>query len=80
MRQTEQLVKGKGTTTKKLPPQKNADTRALEHDLGNLLGLRVDIRGKGAKGSITFHYESLEQLDDLLHRLNANHAGDKIPD
>lgn len=70
VRQTERLVKGKSTAKKKAPPAKDADTRALEHDLGNLLGLRVDIQSRGQKGSIAFHYESLEQLDDLLHRLS----------
>ncbi len=51
-------------------PDKDADTLALERDLSNLLGLRVAIQFHGSGGSITIHYKTLEQLDDVLHRLN----------
>lgn len=48
---------------------KDADTRALERDLSLLLGLKVAIELKGESGDISIHFETLEQLDDVLHRL-----------
>lgn len=49
---------------------KDADTRALESDLANALGLGVEIRHDGEKGgAVTIRYRSLEQLDDLCQRL-----------
>lgn len=49
---------------------KDTDTLALERDLTALLGLKVSIRFQGSGGSLTIHYRTLEQLDDVLHRLN----------
>ena len=71
VRQTERLVK-KEQRQKEAPPkpdQKDVDTLALERDLANLLGLKVGIKFKGGGGSLTVHYDSLEQLDDILLRL-----------
>jgi len=51
---------------------KDADTRALERDLSTLLGLKVTISLKGESGDIAIHFETLEQLDDVLHRLKRN--------
>jgi ParB family chromosome partitioning protein len=48
----------------------DADTLALERDLSLVLGLRVTIRHEAKGGNLTLHYSSLEQLDDLLQRLN----------
>lgn len=49
---------------------KDSDTIALERDLTALLGLKVSIKFDGDGGSLTIHYKTLEQLDDVLHRLN----------
>lgn len=49
---------------------KDSDTIALERDLTALLGLKVSIKFFGSGGSLTIHYKTLEQLDDVLHRLN----------
>lgn len=49
---------------------KDTDTLALERDLTALLGLKVSINFQGNGGSLTIHYKTLEQLDDVLHRLN----------
>ncbi|WP_193366790.1 ParB/RepB/Spo0J family partition protein [Pelagibius marinus] len=49
---------------------KDTDTLALERDLTALLGLKVSINFQGNGGSLTIHYRTLEQLDDVLHRLN----------
>ncbi|WP_281299926.1 MULTISPECIES: ParB/RepB/Spo0J family partition protein [unclassified Iodidimonas] len=51
-------------------PRKDADTRALEQDLSQSLGLVVSIDHKGdAGGQVTIRYASLEQLDDLCQAL-----------
>ncbi|MCZ6741332.1 MAG: ParB/RepB/Spo0J family partition protein, partial [Alphaproteobacteria bacterium] len=48
---------------------KDADTLALESDLSARLGLKVTISLKGEAGDITIHFQDLEQLDDVAHRL-----------
>ncbi len=52
-------------------PEKDPDTKALEHSLTNMLGLKVDIADRGdAGGHVTIAYRTLEQLDDLIRRLS----------
>jgi ParB family chromosome partitioning protein len=51
--------------------QKDADTRALEADLAERLGLEVEITHRGEAGVIHVHYSTLEQLDDLCRRLSS---------
>ena len=51
-------------------PAKDPDTIALERDLTALLGLKVTIEFEGKGGSLTIQYDTLEQLDDVLKRLN----------
>ena len=46
-----------------------ADVAALEQDLSDALGLRVDLVDRGGKGELTLRYATLEQLDDLCRRL-----------
>ncbi len=78
VRQAERLVRKK-QRQEKTPPQaekKDVDTVALERDLSNLLGLKVAVKFKGGGGSLTVHYGSLEQLDDILRRLS--HGGEAI--
>ncbi len=58
---------------------KDADTLALERDLSGLLGLKVNIRFHGKGGSLTINYKTLEQLDDVLHRLSQGTAGREAP-
>jgi ParB family transcriptional regulator, chromosome partitioning protein len=49
---------------------KDADTVALERQLSEALGLKVEIVNKGrAGGSLTVRYKTLEQLDDVCNRL-----------
>lgn len=71
VRQTEALVKaGKSDgKTKPKPPAKSSDTLALERDLTNQLGLKVEVRDKNGKGQLVINYENLEQLDGVLARL-----------
>jgi ParB family chromosome partitioning protein len=46
-----------------------ADVAALQQDLADALGLKVQLADKGGKGELTIRYGSLEQLDDLCRRL-----------
>lgn len=73
VRQTERLATEKGGVKQRKPraqKDKDADTLALERDLSNLLGLKVAIEFQGRGGQVVIHYETLEQLDDILYRLN----------
>lgn len=56
-------------------PAKDADTLALERELSAILGLEVAITMHGSKedderGTLTINYDTLDQLDDVLRRLN----------
>ncbi|MGV9006902.1 MAG: ParB/RepB/Spo0J family partition protein [Brevundimonas sp.] len=51
------------------PSGGNADVAALEQDLADALGLKVQLVDRGGKGELTIRYASLEQLDDLCRRL-----------
>jgi ParB family chromosome partitioning protein len=75
VRETEQLAQTARPQGKRpaasTAPQKDADTRKLERDLTAILGLKVTISLTGAgAGALTIHYSTLDQLDDVLHRLN----------
>ena len=81
VRETEALVKiaspsKSGAAAKKAGKSKasggakDADTRALERDLGAILGLDVSIaHSKKGAGEITVKYLTLDQLDDICRRL-----------
>jgi ParB family chromosome partitioning protein len=47
----------------------SADVAALEQDLADALGLKVQLADRGGKGELTVSYGTLEQLDDLCRRL-----------
>ena len=47
----------------------SADVAALEQDLADALGLKVQLADRGGKGELTIRYGTLEQLDDLCRRL-----------
>ena len=71
VRQIEQMVKKSSTKPAKKVASAVRDPNilALESDLSQLLGLKVSIKTKGESGKIDITYETLEQLDDVLHRL-----------
>lgn len=72
VRQVEALVQDRVPSPAKSrrPAAKNADTRAAEAELKEALGLDVDIRsGRGERGELRIRYTSLDQLEDLRHRL-----------
>jgi len=72
VRRTEALAAERGTAKhgRKPAAPKDADTRALERDLGRTLGLEVEIAHGAAGGRLTIRYRSLEQLDEVVRRLN----------
>ena len=47
----------------------SADVVALQQDLADALGLKVELNDRSGKGELTIRYGSLEQLDDLCRRL-----------
>ena len=49
--------------------RKSADTMALERDLAERLGLKVEIADRDGRGEVRIRYASLEQLDDICRRL-----------
>jgi ParB family transcriptional regulator, chromosome partitioning protein len=48
----------------------DADLEALERQLSDLLGVRVDVAHKGQGGAVTVHYSNLDQLDMICQRLS----------
>jgi len=82
VRETEKLAKTavgnifneSGTTTKpRRPPEKDADTMALEGDLAANLGMKVTINHASGQenGQITISYDTLDQLDKLCGLLSS---------
>jgi len=54
------------------PPRrtgKDADTVALEKRVSDALGLQVSVDHRGSWGILHIHYRDLDQLDDVLRRL-----------
>ena len=51
------------------PIHKDADTVALEKRLADALGLQVTIDHKGEGGALHIHYRDLDQLDEVVRRL-----------
>lgn len=78
VRQAEALARGaelppKATAKPRRPAYedgKDADTRALEQDLSDALGLAVEITNRGEGGEVRISYSSFEQLDELCRRLS----------
>ena len=70
VRDVEKLTqKAESRAKPKIDDEKDADTRALEKDLSDALGLLVSIAAHGEAGELRIRYKSLEQLDDLVRRL-----------
>ena len=45
------------------------DLAALERQLGDMLGVKVQVTHKDQGGTVSLHYSSLEQLDMICQRL-----------
>ena len=48
----------------------DADIVALQRQLGDMLGLSVEILHEGEGGTVTLRYSSLDQLDMVCQRLS----------
>ncbi len=59
---------GKSSSKKGAP--KDVDTLALENEITKALGMRVVIDVKGQGGQLHVEFKSLDQLDEITHRLS----------
>jgi ParB family chromosome partitioning protein len=48
----------------------DADLEALERQLSDILGVKVQVTHQGQGGAVTLHYSSLDQLDMICQRLS----------
>ena len=71
VRQTEDLARDKNASSKsKTIKEKDADTRALEKQLSEVVGLAVSIKHKDKLGGqVIITYKTLDQLDDVIRKL-----------
>lgn len=53
-------------------PGVHPDATILEHALSTRLGLKVRVRSQGTSGSIIIKYNTLEQLDEIVNRINSH--------
>ncbi len=71
VRQVEALVQEDSTKpSRRKVSQKDADTRAVETELHDALGLKVEIKsGGGEKGELRIRYSNFDQFEDIRQRL-----------
>ena len=74
VRETERLAQQPDATPRPKPERrtiaKNADHIALEKELSDVLGMKVEIKDAGeGRGEVTVLYRSLEQLDYLIGKI-----------
>ena len=77
VRQTEALAHEEGVPERK--PQKtrgaatakDSDTVALEKRVSDVLGLKVSVDHRDPGGTVQIKYKDLDQLDEILRRLEA---------
>ena len=74
VRQAEAVVQERATqagktSTRRPRGEKDADTLALEKRLSDALGLAVTIAHRGKGGEMKIRYKTVEQLDDVIRRL-----------
>lgn len=53
------------------PAPKDADTIALEKRVSDVLGMKVNVSHRDPGGTVMIHYRDLDQLDEILRRLDA---------
>lgn len=74
VRQTEALAAGRNAPAVSADARpskaKDPETAALERDLTERLGLKVEISFDGKGGSVRIHYRSLDQLDGVIALLS----------
>jgi len=53
--------------------EKDADTRALEKQMSEAMGLGVEIKHRDkAGGQVVINYKTLDQLDDVIRKLGGS--------
>jgi ParB family chromosome partitioning protein len=71
VREAERLAARMAKPMEKSNPRKDRDVARLEEELTERLGVIVKIgANKSGAGRVTINFESLEQLDELLRRIN----------
>jgi ParB family chromosome partitioning protein len=70
VRDAEKKARAANAAPAKKPRAKDADTKALELSLSNSLGMSVQIEHQGKGGAVKILYRDLEQLDEIIRRLN----------
>ena len=76
VRDTERLAKrakAGAKSTAKARGGRDPDLEALERQLGDILGLKVQIAHGARGGTVTLGYSSLDQLDLICQRLSGEH-------
>ena len=69
-RRAQQAGKSKPITKTPVPAQSNADIVALEREIGEYLGAKVQVNhGKKGSGKLVIHYHGLDTLDGILEKL-----------
>jgi len=73
VRQAEDLARSAANSSKPAIAQKDADTKALEKQLSEMLGLNVTIKHKDKiGGQVVIAYKTLDQLDEVMKKLGVN--------
>jgi ParB family chromosome partitioning protein len=74
VRQTEalaaQAVTAETGVASRARQQQSPEIAALEHELAERLGLKVDISFSGTGGTLRIHYRNLDQLDGVIALIN----------
>ncbi len=74
VRQSESFVKIFKNKKPKFIPSKDANIRDLEKDISEKIGLNVVIKNnKRNKGSITFSYKEIDQLNKIIEIIKSNY-------
>ena len=74
VRQTENLVRAYKIPTKKIMKNKDPNISMLEQNLMDEIGINVEIKNKkNNKGSITFHYKELDQLNRIINLIKKSY-------
>ena len=70
VREAEKAVEVKKHPNKKSVKvnEKDEDIQSLEQDLAQKLGMKVNLKWNGKKGTLSFTYKSPDQLQELLKR------------
>ena len=74
VRQTENFVKIFKTKKNRLKDHKDPNIKELENSLSEKIGLNVSIKNdKHNKGTITFGYKELDQLNKIIDIIKSNY-------